>query len=235
MSFGTVNDWLKPTNQKNPKVKFSGGKRMKEKVLFVCTGNTCRSPMAEAILNHLAGDQAEVKSAGLFANVGQGANAHAIEALKGLGIDFPNHRSQPMSNGLVNWSTLILTMTQQHKQSLIMDFPEAIDKTYTLKEYVYDQLEQNPFWKSWQEAISEREEARLAVDQYAKDGTATESQKKEALDRLRKAEVRVKTLEEEIPNYDINDPFGSDIEEYRSVSRDLEFLIKQFLERKSEL
>ncbi|WEG13103.1 low molecular weight protein arginine phosphatase [Pullulanibacillus sp. KACC 23026] len=207
---------------------------MKERILFVCTGNTCRSPMAETILNHHGKDRAEAKSAGLFANKGQGANPLAVKALEKLGIPMGEHHSQPLTGELVDWATLILTMTQNHKQSLIMDYPEAIDKTYTLKEYVYDQLEQNRFWKSWQEAVSEREEARLIVDQYAKETTGLDDAKKEAVERLLKAEERVKTLEEEIPNYDIKDPFGGDLEEYQTVSRELEYLIRQWMEKEEE-
>lgn len=202
---------------------------MKERVLFVCTGNTCRSPMAEAILNFYGNEQAEARSAGLFANVGQGANPKAITALKTLGIDLSGHASQPLTAELMEWASLILTMTQNHKKSIISDYPEAIDKTYTIKEFVYDQLEQNTFWKSWQEAISEREDAKLIVDQYAKEKTGLDQQKKEAIERLIKAEEHVKTLEEEIPNYDINDPFGSDLEEYEAVSNELISLIKQWL------
>lgn len=188
--------------------------------------------MAEAILNHFGKGIAVAKSAGLFANKGQEANPKAAKALEKLGIDLNGHTSQPLTKDLVDWAGLILTMTQNHKKSIISDYPEAIDKTYTLKEYVYDQLEQNQFWKSWQEAISEREEAKLIVDQYAKEKTGLDQSKKEAIERLIKADERVKTLEEEFPNYDINDPFGADFDEYQVVSHEIASLIKQWMETK---
>jgi protein-tyrosine-phosphatase len=67
------------------------------------------------------------------------------------------------------------------------------------------------------------------VIQLEKKANIKEIEKKEALDRLLKAEARVKTLEEDMPNYDIQDPFGSDLNEYRSVCRELENLIHQWL------
>lgn len=111
-------------------------------VLFVCTGNTCRSPMAEALLNHLKNsDQIEVKSAGVFAYDGSDASAQAIEALREKGITC-QHQSSSLSMELVDWATIILTMTNSHKQSVIDYYPDAGRKTFTLSEYVADQGEE---------------------------------------------------------------------------------------------
>ncbi len=107
---------------------------MLERVLFVCTGNTCRSPMAEAVLKHLKRD-IEVKSAGIFAGNGQGANPNAIQVLKKRGIDFTTHESQPVTDELMEWADVILTMTAHHKLTLEMEYPESVQKIFTLKEY----------------------------------------------------------------------------------------------------
>lgn len=104
------------------------------RVLFVCTGNTCRSPMAEAVLNHV-GENFEAKSAGIFAGFGQEANPKAVEVLKDKGINFTEHKSQPVSDELMEWADVVLTMTAHHKLNLEMDFPEYVDKIFTLKEY----------------------------------------------------------------------------------------------------
>ncbi len=106
------------------------------KVLFVCTGNTCRSPMAEALLKHLkTSEQIEVKSAGVFAMDGNNASPNAIEALREKGIAC-EHQSSSLSPDLVEWATIILTMTNSHKQSVIDYYPDAGRKTFTLAEYV---------------------------------------------------------------------------------------------------
>lgn len=108
-------------------------------VLFVCTGNTCRSPMAEALLRHvISSDDIQVKSAGVFAIDGHQASPNAVEALKEKGIP-SNHLSSSLTNELAEWATIILTMTNQHKQSVIDLYPHVGRKTFTLSEYVSDQ------------------------------------------------------------------------------------------------
>jgi protein arginine phosphatase len=104
------------------------------RVLFVCTGNTCRSPMAEAILRSKQLPNVEVRSAGLYAMDGMDASAHAQAVLTENRIQH-DHRSRFLSEQDVVWATYILTMTAGHKAAILQNFPEASAKTFTLKEF----------------------------------------------------------------------------------------------------
>ncbi len=108
-------------------------------ILFVCTGNTCRSAMAAAIMNKIAVENdldVLIESAGVFAADGEGASENAILALKKYDIDLSAHRTQPVTEDLLKQCDLILTMTQGHKKLIE---PLASGKVYTLLEYAGSQ------------------------------------------------------------------------------------------------
>ena len=106
-----------------------------QRILFVCTGNTCRSPMAEAILKSKNLDGVEVKSSGIFAINGSDASTNAKQVLVENKIEH-HHQSNSLTNQEVEWSTLILTMTGSHKAAINANFPQAAVKTFTLKEFI---------------------------------------------------------------------------------------------------
>lgn len=110
------------------------------RLLFVCTGNTCRSLMAEflasKILRHLnLEDKFEVSSAGLAAFPGAPASPGACAVLSREGIDVSDHRARQLTEEMVHSADLILTMTAAQKQHLVDLFPEDAEKIFILKEF----------------------------------------------------------------------------------------------------
>lgn len=113
-------------------------------VLMVCTGNTCRSPMAEVLCrkrlaqrmgcspDELEDRGAIVMSAGIAAMAGVGPTPEAAQVMSERGIDLMAHVAQPLSDRLVRHADVILTMTQGHRQAIVGQWPEAAERTVPL-------------------------------------------------------------------------------------------------------
>ncbi len=108
------------------------------RILIVCTGNTCRSPMAHGIISHLLGklntaDGYEIVSCGISAFDGDPASDHAIAALNEIDIDIKDHRSQRITLDMIEMADVIYVMTEHHKQTILSCYPTDIsDKVKVL-------------------------------------------------------------------------------------------------------
>ncbi|HEV3498610.1 MAG TPA: hypothetical protein VHA34_19900 [Actinomycetes bacterium] len=107
-------------------------------VLFLCTGNICRSPMAEVLLRQRLGDlgiDARVASAGLL-QPGNPASAHGVDILRGRGLDMTTHRSRRISRDILAQADLILGMAREHVREAVVIDAALWPRTFTLKELV---------------------------------------------------------------------------------------------------
>lgn len=113
-------------------------------ILFVCSGNTCRSPMAEALTRHMLSEKLMVSepdlekrgisvvSAGSSAMPGSRATPQAVQAVKELGADLTSHRSRPLTVELIHQADMIFTMSQNHAHQVMALSPSATEKVATL-------------------------------------------------------------------------------------------------------
>ncbi len=114
---------------------------MIRKILFICTGNTCRSLMAEYLLKKMAkedGIEIEVRSAGVSAGMNSQIPALTLMVLGKEGISPDDHVVTPLTTTLVEWADLILTMETPHLNRVIGIAPEAKGKVFLLTEYAID-------------------------------------------------------------------------------------------------
>lgn len=98
------------------------------KIVFVCTGNTCRSPMAEGLAREIFGREIEVESMGLAAWEGDEASPQAVTVMAEKGIDLTSHRARPISPQVLAEADWIIPMTSAHGAQLKSAFPEFASK-----------------------------------------------------------------------------------------------------------
>src|SRR4051812_23037289 len=106
-------------------------------ILFVCTGNVCRSPMAEGIFRHVMKGRRDVQvlSAGIGAMEGQPPSTYAVQAVRELGIDISKQRSRMLTAELVQEADYIFGMTHSHVVTFFLLYPHAAEKTFLLREF----------------------------------------------------------------------------------------------------
>lgn len=117
----------------------------RDTVLFVCTGNTCRSPMAAALYNEARGEGDPVAfSAGLFAEEGAPISENALEALREGGVvpcpenDYTKHRARCVSEDMMKAARTVFAISSSHAMQLLMRFPQYAEKIAVLPMDVAD-------------------------------------------------------------------------------------------------
>lgn len=112
--------------------------------LFVCTGNTCRSPMAAALFRKLLAGRLQcreeeleqrgyrVLSAGLSASRGMPASPEAVELMERQGAQLARHSSQPLTASLLAQADRVYTMTVAHRMAILQQYPELVHRVQTL-------------------------------------------------------------------------------------------------------
>ena len=108
-------------------------------ILFVCTGNTCRSPMAEGMARHLLAHGLlgtdknwQIQSAGAWATLGAPPTPEAVQAMRRYEVDISTHRSQPLTADLIDWASVIFVMSEAHREHVLAINPGASGKIRAL-------------------------------------------------------------------------------------------------------
>lgn len=129
-------------------------------VLFVCTGNVCRSPMAEGFLRSEAerhGLSLSVRSTGTHAWPGRAATIDARKIMTELGAPIDGHKTLELDDALIEWADLVIALAREHERDTVRAHPQAERKTFTLKGLlrVLDELPPYADPASWVEAAHE--------------------------------------------------------------------------------
>jgi ribose 5-phosphate isomerase B len=141
-------------------------------ILFVCTGNTCRSPMAEVLLKRVLAERGvqgiRVSSAGIAAEANSRASEGSRMVLPGC-EDLSAHRAKQVDAAMLTGANLVLTMTASHKEILQSQFPPFAAKIHTLEEYAWGQGTDiaDPYGGGKEEYLLAREQIEAAVIEIA--------------------------------------------------------------------
>lgn len=176
-------------------------------VLFVCTGNICRSPIAEALFlsrSRELGVPVSVGSAGSWAQRANPATSNAVIAAREMGLDIEEHRARPLRAHLVSQSDLVLGLAREHREEVLELVPGAAAKTFTLKELaaLLEALPPAPVHADRDAAVARVAEAH----------------------RLREASRGPVARD-----LDVRDPIGSSLFAYRDVAWDIETALDSVL------
>jgi protein-tyrosine-phosphatase len=140
-------------------------------VLFVCTANICRSPMAEALFRKIVfetfpSEKWRIESAGTWAIDGQPASMNAQLVMEKQGMDISSHRSRRVTEELLLDFDLVLTMSEGHKEALMVEFPAVAKRIYRLSEMVgrYDDID-DPIGRSETEYAATSDEIKTILTQ----------------------------------------------------------------------
>ncbi len=112
---------------------------LKRKILFVCTGNSCRSVMAEGLLRHIMEERGrkdiQVMSAGTGAMPGMGPTLETVEVMWTQGVEVSSHLSQPLDPDLVRHADAVFCLEDFHRDAVLALDPKAESKTFLLRNF----------------------------------------------------------------------------------------------------
>jgi protein-tyrosine phosphatase len=170
-------------------------------ILVVCTGNICRSPIAEGFLRaelarRFGEGGPDVSSAGTAGWQGSPATDEGVRAAGELGVDITGHRARKLRGEMIRGSDLILAMATGHRDRVVAQVPEAAGRTFTLKELV----------------------RRLESQAPAKAGAAPWTM----APRIARAHAMRQAEPSAHPDEDVADPLGQPLEAYRAIAWELE-------------
>jgi protein-tyrosine phosphatase len=180
-------------------------------ILVVCTGNICRSPIAEGFLRQLLHDRGiegvSIESAGVSGLRGYPADPEAVRAAAEQGVDISRHRARRVNLTMIERADLVMAMTGEQRDAVTGQVPNAASRTFTLKELVF-LLE-----KADGESPGRSEEDQLA-DAVTRANT------------LRESEPGLELLDE-----DISDPLGLGPDAFRATVWEIDQLLERFTEK----
>jgi protein-tyrosine phosphatase len=150
-------------------------RKKKRTIVFVCTGNTCRSPMAQGLLQQYLDENGittvEVRTAGVMTIPGLLPTPEAVQVMDSSGIDIRKHRSAPLTPEMIRKADLVLGMTPFHVQFALRLADDARHKTFLLKEYAKSDLKNyqisDPMGATLEVYKRVFREIKLAIDKLA--------------------------------------------------------------------